>query len=87
MKATPVLENVINEARNEIQPDNAYGRIFSDEQAVLQRLVNAIDTESDTELTATVLQIKARLKAVRCSVLTVLPALVLMLADELQRQA
>jgi hypothetical protein len=83
----PALQNIINQARCEIEPHNALRNIFAYEKEMLRRLVLAIDTETDAELIVTVSRIKADLDTLRCSVLTVLPALVNMLAEELRRQA
>lgn len=83
MIAGPVLQNMINEARREIQPNNSLHGIFSYEKKMLLRLISAIDMQNDAELIATVFQIKAELNTLRCSVLTVLPALVCLLAEEL----
>jgi len=87
MTTSPVLKNFINEARHEIQPNNALRHIFSYEQVMLERLIHAIDSQSDKELTTTVFKMKTELDTLRCSVLTVLPALVNVLASELHRQA
>lgn len=85
MTASPALQTFINDARHEIEPGNAFSHIFSYEQIMLGKLIHAIDTQTDTELTTTVFQMKTELDTVRCSVLTVLPALVNMLANELGR--
>lgn len=83
MIAGPVLQNMINQARQEIKPNNSFHGIFSYEQKMLLRLISAIDMQNDAELIATVFQIKAELNTLRCSVLTVLPALIFVLAEEL----
>lgn len=87
MTPGPVLQTFINHARQEIKPNDALHSIFAYEKEMLQRLVRAIDTQNDTELAATVAQIKLELDMLRCSVFTVLPALVNMLSDELRRHA
>ena len=87
MTTGPALRNIISHARHEIESHNAFRSIFAYEKEMLERLVCAIDRQNDAELTTTVFEIKAELDTLRCSVFTVLPALVNMLADELRRQA
>lgn len=87
MTTSPILQSFINYARHDIEPDNALREIFSYENAMLQKLIYAIDNQNDKELTATVFQMKAELDAVRCSVFSVLPALVNILCEELQSLA
>ena len=87
MTASPILQTVIEQARSEIGPSNVLRQLFAYENEMLERLIYAIDHQSDKELTATVFQMKVELDAVRCSVLSVLPALVNMLSDELRKIA
>lgn len=84
MTPNPTLQGFINQARKEIDPNNALRHIFRYETVLLERLVHAIDTQSDSQLTATVFQMKAELDMAQCSIYTVLPALVNLLADELR---
>jgi predicted RNA-binding Zn-ribbon protein involved in translation (DUF1610 family) len=84
MQFSEVLRAFINQAREEIEPNEEWDREYPYELAMLRRLVPAIDSQSDEQLLKTVLQMKTELDALDRSVYTILPSVVDMLADELQ---
>ena len=84
MRFSRVLRAFINQAREEIEPNRNWDRDYPYELAMLRRLVPAIDSRSDEQLLRTVLEMKAVLDARTEPVFTILPAVVDMLADELQ---
>jgi predicted RNA-binding Zn-ribbon protein involved in translation (DUF1610 family) len=84
MQFSEVLRAFINQAREEIEPNEEWDREYPYELAMLRRLLPAIDNQSDEQLLATVLQMKSELDALDRSLYTILPSVVDMLADELQ---
>lgn len=84
MEFSQVLRGFINQAREEIEPNEEWDREYPYELAMLRQLVPAIDSQSDEQLLTTALQMKTDLDALDRPVYTILPSLVDMLADELQ---
>lgn len=71
-----ILRAFISQAREEIEPNEKWDREYPYELAMLRRLVPAIDSQSDEQLLATVLQMKAELDARTTPVYTILPSVV-----------
>lgn len=84
MKFSEILRAFINQAREEMEPNAEWDRLYPYALAMLRRLVPAIDNQSDAQLLDTVLQIKPELDARAVPVFTILRDVVEMLADELQ---
>jgi hypothetical protein len=78
-----ILRAFINQAREEIEPNEQWDREYPYELVMLRRLVPANDRHSGQLLT-TVLQMKVELDALDRPLYTVLPSVVDMLEDELQ---
>jgi predicted RNA-binding Zn-ribbon protein involved in translation (DUF1610 family) len=86
MRYSQLLTSFINQAREEIEPNAEWDRLYPYELAMLRKLVPAIDTQSSAELLDTVLQMKQELDARTTPTQTILPDVVDMLACELQGQ-
>jgi predicted RNA-binding Zn-ribbon protein involved in translation (DUF1610 family) len=84
MQFSQLLNSFINQAREEIEPNEEWDRLYPFELAMLRRLVPAIDIQTDEQLLGTVLEMKAELDARTTPVCTILQTVVDMLADELQ---
>jgi predicted RNA-binding Zn-ribbon protein involved in translation (DUF1610 family) len=84
MQFSEVLRAFINQAREEIEPNEEWDREYPFKVAMLRRLVSAIDGQSDEQLFTTVLQMKTELDALDRAVYTILPSVLDMLTDELQ---
>jgi predicted RNA-binding Zn-ribbon protein involved in translation (DUF1610 family) len=86
MQFSEVLRAFINQAREEIEPNEEWDREYPYELAMLRRLVPSIDSQSDEQSLTTVLLMKTELDALDRPVYTILPDVVDMLANELQGQ-
>jgi DNA-directed RNA polymerase subunit RPC12/RpoP len=84
MQFSEILCAFINQAREEIEPNAEWEKLYPYELAILRRLVPAIDSQSDAQLLGTALQMKAELDARTTPVFTILRDVVDMLVDELQ---
>jgi hypothetical protein len=84
MQYSELLTSFIHQAEEEIEPNEEWDRLYPYELAMLRRLVPAIHSQSDEQLRATVLEMKAELDARPVPIYTILPTVVDMLADELQ---
>jgi hypothetical protein len=73
MQYSRLLTSFINQAREEIEPNAEWDRLYPFELAMLRRLVPAIDTQSDEQLLRTVLEMKATLDARALPVFMILP--------------
>jgi predicted RNA-binding Zn-ribbon protein involved in translation (DUF1610 family) len=84
MQFSELLSSLINQAREEIEPNEEWDKTYPYEVAMLRRLVPAIHRQSEEQLLTTVLEMKAELDARTSSIYTILPTVVDMLAEELQ---
>ena len=84
MKFSQVLRAFINQAREEIEPNAEWDRLYPFELAMLRNLVPAIDSQSDEQLLRTVLAMKSELDTRTTPVFIILSDVVDMLAHELQ---
>lgn len=73
MQLSEVLRAFINQAREEIEPNAEWDRLYAYELAMLRRLVPAIDGQSDEQLLETVLEMKAALDTRTSLTYTILP--------------